>query len=106
MLITIWSNSWLPLYSSELLGSASFVCVSAHQVSYKPFHNQLRKESLALFMKALVERAIALRIDHQLNSASLGAFKPVLLHDGTSFAGRFKAISPAAIECHMTMSLS
>ena len=37
-------------------------------------------------MKALVERAIALRIDHQLKAASLGAFKQVLLHDGTSFA--------------------
>ena len=40
----------------------------------------------------------------------------MLLHDGTSFAvhrrlaadfpGRFKTISPAAIGCHMTMSLS
>ncbi|GJA88047.1 hypothetical protein KAM368_40880 [Aeromonas caviae] len=28
--------------------------VDAHQVSYKPFHNQLRKASFALFMKALV----------------------------------------------------
>ncbi|WP_244081396.1 hypothetical protein, partial [Aeromonas caviae] len=28
--------------------------VNTHQVSYKPFHNQLRKESFALFMKALV----------------------------------------------------
>ncbi|BBT80286.1 hypothetical protein WP8S18E11_19520 [Aeromonas veronii] len=90
--------------------------VNVHQVSYKPFHNQLLKESFALFMKALVERAIALHIDHQLKSASLGAFKQVLLHNGTSFAvhrrlaadfpGRFKTISPAAIECHMTMSLS
>ncbi len=87
-----------------------------HHVSYKPLHNQLRKESFALFMKALVERAIALRIDHQLKAASLGAFKQVLLHDGTSFAvhrrlaadfpSRFKTISPTAIECHMTMSLS
>lgn len=67
-------------------------------------------------MKALVERAIALRIDHQLKAASLGVFKQVLLHDATSFAvhrrlaadfpGRFKTISPAAIECHMTVSLS
>ena len=46
--------------------------VNAHQVSCKPFHNQLRKESFALFMKALVERAIVLRIDHQLIAASLG----------------------------------
>lgn len=90
--------------------------MSGHHVSYKPFHNQLRKESFALFMKALVERTIALRIDHQLNAASLGAFKQVLLHDGTSFAvhrclaadfpGQFKTVSPAVIECHMTMSLS
>lgn len=57
--------------------------VNTHQVSYKPFHNQFRKESFALFMKALVERAIALRIDPQLKAASLGAFKQVLLHDGT-----------------------
>jgi hypothetical protein len=52
---------------------------------------------------------------HQLKVASLDAFKQVLLHDGTSFAvhqrlaadfsGRFKTISPAAIECHMIMSL-
>jgi hypothetical protein len=87
----------------------------AQQVSYKPFHNQLRKPAFALFMKTLVERAIALRIAHQLKAASLGAFKQVLLQDGTSFAvhkrlaevfpGRFKTISPAAIECHMTMSL-
>ena len=89
--------------------------VDAHQVSYKPFHNQLRKASFALFMKALVERAIALRIGQQMKTASLGAFKQVLLQDGTSFAvhkslaevfpGRFKTISPAAIECHMLMSL-
>jgi hypothetical protein len=88
--------------------------VDAHQVSYKPFHNQLRKASFALFMKALVERAIA-RIGQQMKTASLGAFKQVLLQDGTSFAvhkslaevfpGRFKTISPAAIECHMLMSL-
>ncbi|MBA2076787.1 hypothetical protein B1L08_21005 [Aeromonas veronii] len=78
--------------------------VSSHQVAYKPFHNQLRKESFVPFMKALVERAIALRIDYQLKTDSLGAFMPVLLHDGTSFAlhrrldadfsGLFKTIMP------------
>ncbi|MGL6049251.1 MAG: IS4 family transposase [Aeromonas salmonicida] len=87
----------------------------AHQVSYKPFHNQLRKPAFAQFMKALVERAIALRIGQQVTDVAQGAFKQVLLQDGTSFAvhkrlatvfpGRFKTISPAAIECHMTMSL-
>ncbi len=66
-------------------------------------------------MKSLVERAIALRIDQQVQDVAQGAFKQVLLQDGTSFVvhkrlatvfpGRFKAISPAAIECHMLMSL-
>ncbi|MBL0616838.1 MULTISPECIES: IS4 family transposase [Aeromonas] len=89
--------------------------IGAHQVSYKPFHNQLRKPAFAQFMKALVERAIALRIDQQVTEVAQGAFKQVLLQDGTSFAvhkrlatvfpGRFKTISPAAIECHMLMSL-
>ena len=37
-------------------------------------------------MKALVERAIALRIGQQMKTASLGAFKQVLLQDGTSLA--------------------
>jgi hypothetical protein len=84
-------------------------------VAYKPFHNQLRKPAFALFMKALVERAITLRIGHQVKEVTQSAFKQMLLQDGTSFAvhrslakefpGRFKTISPAAIECHMTMSL-
>ena len=69
--------------------------VDAHQVSYKPFHNQLRKASFALFMKALVERAIALRIGQQMKTASLGAFKQVLLQDGTSFAVHKSAYSHA-----------
>lgn len=87
----------------------------AQQVSYKPFHNQLRKPAFALFMKTLVERAIALRIGQQVKEVTQNAFKQVLLQDGTSFAvhrslakvfpGRFKTISPAAIECHMTISL-
>ena len=32
------------------------------QIAYKPFHNQLRKQGFPLFMRALVERAIALRL--------------------------------------------
>ena len=31
------------------------------QIAYKTFHNQLRKQGFPLFMRALVERAIALR---------------------------------------------
>ena len=67
-------------------------------------------------MKALVERAIALRIDHQLKAASPArssryycTMAPPSRCTGVwrlTFPGRFKTISPAAIECHMTMSLS
>lgn len=38
-----------------------------------------------MIMKALVEGAIALRIDHQFKAASFGTFKQMLLLDGTSF---------------------
>ncbi|WP_429060663.1 IS4 family transposase [Aeromonas veronii] len=89
--------------------------IDSRQVAYKPFHNQLRKPAFAVFMKALVERAISLRIGQHVEGITGGAFRQVLLQDGTSFAvhkslatvfpGRFKTISPAAIECHMTMSL-
>ena len=86
--------------------------VNTHQVSYKPFHNQLRKERFALFMKALVERAIALRIDQQLQPAQLGAFTQVLQHDAptcasqpptaAAFPARFTAHHPAAADSHKT----
>ncbi len=89
---------------------------ASQQVAYKPFHNQLRKETFPVFMKRLVERAIALRLKQSMaEKTMLSCFRQVLLHDGTSFAlhpqlaerfpGRFKTVSPAAVECHMTMSL-
>ena len=67
-------------------------------------------------MRALVERAIALRLKECLPDAhGLAGFEQVLLQDGSSFAlhpqlaehfpGRFNKHSPAAVECHMTMSL-
>lgn len=40
----------------------SISMVDAYPVSYKPFHNQLSKPAFSVSMKALVERAIALRI--------------------------------------------
>lgn len=39
------------------------------QIAYKPFHNQLRKQGFPLFMRALVERAIALRLKECLPDA-------------------------------------
>ena len=57
------------------------------QIAYKPFHNQLRKQGFPLFMRALVERAIALRLKECLPDAhGLAGFEQVLLQDGSSFA--------------------
>ncbi|GFZ57199.1 hypothetical protein ENTKAS01_47230 [Enterobacter sp. AS-1] len=61
-----------------------------------------------MFMRALVERAIALRLKECLPDAhGLAGFEQVLLQDGSSFAlhpqlaehfpGRFNKHSPAAV---------
>lgn len=85
-------------------------------VAYKPFHNQLRKKSFAGFMQRLCERGMV-SLNQELSKAvpGLSQFEQVLLHDGSSFAlhrqladtfpGRFNTVSPAAVECHMTLSL-
>lgn len=86
-------------------------------VAYKPFHNQLRKDEFPTFMKALVKSAMAQFTQGVARSLpkKLECFNDVLLQDGSSFRvhdglgdvfpSRFKR-TPAAIECHMTMSLS
>ncbi|WP_028117154.1 IS4 family transposase [Ferrimonas senticii] len=89
----------------------------AASVAYKPFHNQLRKTEFARFMEAVVAQAIRV-FSNQLSAelpSKLKQFNQVLLQDGSSFAihpdlaeifpNRFKGKSPAAVECHMTMSL-
>ena len=82
---------------------------------HKPFHNQLRKASFALFMKALVERAIAfayrptdedcIPLAHSNRCCCRMVLPLPSTKPGRSVFGRFKTISPAAIECHMLMSL-
>ena len=91
---------------------------SAAAVAYKPFHNQLRKREFADFMQAVVTRAMALfsqQLSEELPS-KLQCFKQILIQDGSSFAlhpqlaeifpNRFKGHSPAAVECHMSMTLA
>ena len=85
-------------------------------VAYKPFHNQLRKLGFAEFMKDLVKYAmVQFTQDSSLSMPKkLVCFDDVLLQDGSSFRvhdsltdvypSRFKK-TPAAIECHVTMSL-
>ncbi|MBV7264535.1 IS4 family transposase [Photobacterium sp. WH77] len=93
------------------------MCLSEKQnVAYKPFHNQLRKDSFADFMKELVKFATVQLLQKSSRSmpAKLSHFDDVILQDGSSFRvhdglrevfpSRFKNY-PAAIECHMTMSL-
>jgi hypothetical protein len=102
---------------ADLLRQFNGMCLSPEDtVAYKPYHNQLRKNEFPKFMRQLVMRAIA-QFACQQNVAlpdKLNTFDDVLLQDGSSFhihrdladvyPSRFKR-SPAAVECHMTMSL-
>ncbi|MCO7068634.1 IS4 family transposase, partial [Vibrio paracholerae] len=102
---------------ADLLRQFNGMCLSPEDtVAYKPYHNQLRKNEFPKFMRQLVMRAIA-QFACQQNAAlpdKLNTFDDVLLQDGSSFhihrdladvyPSRFKR-SPAAVECHMTMSL-
>lgn len=88
----------------------------ADMVSYKPFHNQLRKVGFPDFLKRVTEHAIANFSQHCLKGMpeKFACFDEILLQDGCSFRVsdkleetypcRFKKIK-AAVECHMTMSL-
>ena len=85
-------------------------------VAYKPFHNQLRKPAFALLMQKLTEFAIGqfVRALKAKLPVKLDCFDDILLQDGSSFRvhdglaevfpSRFPT-HPAAIECHMTLSL-
>ena len=102
---------------ADLLRQFNEKCLSAKDtVAYKPYHNQLRKEAFPIFMRQLAMRAIAQFARQQSATLpdKLASFEDVLLQDGSSFhihrdladvyPSRFKR-NPAAVECHMTMSL-
>lgn len=86
-------------------------------VAYKPFHNQLRKDTFPLFMERLTRMLMSLLMKQYEGKipCKFQRFERILLHDGSSFAihdnlrdqfpGRFSTVSPAAVECHVTMSL-
>jgi hypothetical protein len=87
------------------------------KIEYKPFHNQLRKPGFAKWLRALLETAVlklTMPILEAVPASKLCAFEDILIHDGSSFAvkaslrktfaGRFKKVSPAAVELHVTMS--
>ena len=96
----------------------SYNYLSEESVAYKPFHNQLSKERFADFMRHaasyLLERLIQPSLSVPLRGA-FSEFERILVHDGTSFAvkdtlasdypGRFHAISPAAVELHVSYDI-
>ncbi len=87
-------------------------------VQYKPFHNQLAKSQFPDLMRAMCARSLeqlaceALRFNE---TSPFARFERIELQDGTSFAvkstlremfpGRFKKVSPAAVELHVTLEL-
>lgn len=85
-------------------------------MAYKPFHNQLRKEGFAEFLKNLTRFAMTQFVEKISASLprKLSYFDDVLLQDGSSFSvhhglaevfpSRFKN-NQAAIECHLSTSL-
>lgn len=96
----------------------SYNFMAEENVAYKPFHNQLSKPEFSEFMRHAAEYLLEKLIQKSLNAPLKGAFSEferLLLQDGSSFAvkdelaaiypGRFHAVSPAAVELHVTYDL-
>ena len=87
-------------------------------VHYKPYYDKLNtpcfpRIMMGVFQSMLTE--LSLPVLAPLRAGPFAQFDDILLHDGSSFAvhdalaeafaGRFTAVSPAAVELHCTMSL-
>ncbi len=96
----------------------TFQAVSGRHIEYKPFHNQLAKTQFPEFMRQVLchlVSSLAMRVLEPIPGSVLSRFDDILLQDGSSlavhdalahrFPGRFTAVSPAAVELHVTMSL-
>jgi len=96
----------------------SYNFLSGEGVAYKPFHNQLAKPAFADYMRHAAEYLMGRLVQQSLNTPLKGAFsefRRIVLQDGSSFAvkdtlagvypGRFHAISPAAVELHVSYDL-
>ena len=88
------------------------------RLAYKPFHNQLSKRGFAEFMRACVVRLVGklvLTVLKVKEGHGFSEFRRIVIQDGSSFAikdslrdvfpGRFKRVSPAAVELHVSMDL-
>lgn len=115
----------LALLSTLGVGKANWIAdilraynaLTGSTLQYKPFHNQLKKWQFPELMRQLLETALlklTLDVLEPLPSSKLEMFEDIVMHDGTSFAvktslkkkypGRFKKVSPAAVELHVTMN--
>lgn len=96
----------------------SFHAVAGLGVEYKPFHNQLVKETFPVFMASVFESLLGHLAGRTLAAVpghALRRFEDIIIQDGSSFAihdalqsefpGRFTTVSPAAVEIHATLSL-
>jgi hypothetical protein len=95
----------------------TYQAMTGSSIEYKPFHNQLRKEGFAEWMRGIFEKAMSIfdivTLEPRVKS-KLSQFSDILVHDGTSmgvhfglaedYPGRFTTVTPAAIEIHVTMS--
>ncbi len=103
------------LYLSDIL--RSYNQLTAQNVRYKPFHNQLSKPALVDLMKVISDKVFTYWINNALEykKGHFSRFKKIYIQDGSSFAvknelshiwpGRFTKISPAAVELHATINL-
>ena len=94
-----------------------FNALTDNSLAAKPFHNQLKKDSLEKLMHQLTGQALNKWCNqyYQLPEHYQQYFKSIYLHDGSTlslhpelqdiFPGRFTKTSPAAIELHVTMDL-
>ena len=94
--------------------------ISGMPINYKPFHNQIKKETCSDFFQQIFELALKEWVVQSLKLTSLSTgrsfpFNKIVAHDGSSFAihsglkniypGRFNKHSPAAVELHVSMDL-
>ena len=96
----------------------SYNALSAESIAYKPFHNQLARRSFGNFMREVATHVLSELVVEVLKpgpAGQLSEFGRVLIQDGSSFSvysalrrehpGRFTAVSPAAVELHVTWDL-
>lgn len=96
----------------------SFNALCDSTVQYKPFHNQLAKAAFPTFMRSLCEHVMNRLVTEVLRftpQSPFARFTHITIHDGSSYAlkstlkdtfpGRFTAVSPAAVELHISLDL-